>query len=303
MGPPGPPPRPRPAGLHRPPGALPGPRRRLSGRFSVGELFEGDDWSEPRSSRPASPRLRLGPGDRAVVRRRVAVADGPAGGGLRTGPLAATSVLSNHDQPRHASRLAKSAGTDDVDAIAKAAALLLLTLRRDAVPVLRRGARNGRRGDPAARDHRPAGPLAGPDFPWWNRDQCRTPMAWTGARRRLHDRPAVDPDRRRRSPPERGRQARRGVRPGDLPPTPDARRGSRHCAGAGTSRSTRVRRTCWRGVARPIARAPSSWSTSRPQSASSLPRGRTPSGRSPGPTSTRRPRTATAGSSCARWRA
>jgi alpha-glucosidase len=27
--------------------------------------------------------------------------------------------------------------------------------------------------DPPAR-------IAGPDFPWWNRDQCRTPMAWTG---------------------------------------------------------------------------------------------------------------------------
>jgi glycosidase len=29
--------------------------------------------------------------------------------------------------------------------------------------------------DPPAR-------LASPDFPWWNRDQCRTPMAWTGGR-------------------------------------------------------------------------------------------------------------------------
>jgi alpha-glucosidase len=28
--------------------------------------------------------------------------------------------------------------------------------------------------DPPAR-------IAGPDFPWWNRDQCRSPMAWTGS--------------------------------------------------------------------------------------------------------------------------
>ena len=34
--------------------------------------------------------------------------------------------------------------------------------------------------DPAGRDRRPAGAhRAGPDFPWWNRDQCRTPMPWT----------------------------------------------------------------------------------------------------------------------------
>ena len=28
--------------------------------------------------------------------------------------------------------------------------------------------------DPPAR-------IASPEFPWWNRDQCRTPMAWTAA--------------------------------------------------------------------------------------------------------------------------
>ena len=40
-------------------------------------------------------------------------------------------MLSNHDQPRHASRLAASVGAvrDDRDAIAKAAAVLLLSIR------------------------------------------------------------------------------------------------------------------------------------------------------------------------------
>ena len=40
-----------------------------------------------------------------------------------------TLVLSNHDQPRQASRLAASAGIADVDGVAKAAAVLLLALR------------------------------------------------------------------------------------------------------------------------------------------------------------------------------
>ncbi len=40
-----------------------------------------------------------------------------------------TAVLSNHDRPRHASRLAASAGAPDPDAVARAAAVLLLTVR------------------------------------------------------------------------------------------------------------------------------------------------------------------------------
>jgi alpha-glucosidase len=90
-----------------------------------------------------------------------------------------TLVLSNHDQPRQASRLAKSAGTDAVDPIAKAAAVLLLGLR--GTPFLYYGEELGAIDveiptheivDPPAR-------IASPEFPWWNRDQCRTPMAWS----------------------------------------------------------------------------------------------------------------------------
>jgi alpha-glucosidase len=89
-------------------------------------------------------------------------------------------VLSNHDQPRHASRLAASAGIEDVDGIAKAAALVMLTLR--GTPFLYYGEEIGMVDVPIPRDEivDPPARWAGPAFPWWNRDQCRTPMAWTG---------------------------------------------------------------------------------------------------------------------------
>jgi alpha-glucosidase len=91
-----------------------------------------------------------------------------------------TLVLSNHDQPRHASRLAASAETADVDGIAKAAAVLLLGLR--GTPFLYYGEEIGMIdvAIPADEIVDPPARLASPDFPWWNRDQCRTPMAWTG---------------------------------------------------------------------------------------------------------------------------
>ena len=76
---------------------------------------------------------------------------------------------------------------------------------RDAVPLLRRGDRDGRRADPDRRDRRSAGPPR----------RARVPVVEPRpvpdahgldrrAGRRVHDRPAVDPDRRRRTPPERG---------------------------------------------------------------------------------------------------
>ncbi len=151
------------------------------GRFTVGELFDGGpnraaeltasghlvfDWE--LISAPWSAGAF-----RAVIDRREA----------EFGPDKwPTLVLSNHDQPRQASRLAASAGTADVDAVAKAAAFLLLGLR--GTPFLYYGEEIGMIDvaippdeivDPPAR-------LASPEFPWWNRDQCRTPMAWTGER-------------------------------------------------------------------------------------------------------------------------
>jgi alpha-glucosidase len=87
-----------------------------------------------------------------------------------------TVVLSNHDQPRHASRLARKR---DRDAIAKASAVLLLTLR--GTPFLYYGEEIGmsdvrvpRREivDPPARRYWPL-PI------WRNRDAARAPIPWT----------------------------------------------------------------------------------------------------------------------------
>ena len=92
------------------------------------------------------------------------------------------NVLSNHDQSRHATRLAVSAGIADTDAVARAAAVVLLTIR--GTPYLYYGEELGLRDvaipvdeiiDPPARRA-----LVDPDFEWWNRDQCRSPMPWTG---------------------------------------------------------------------------------------------------------------------------
>jgi alpha-glucosidase len=98
------------------------------------------------------------------------------------------NVLSNHDQPRHASRLAPVAGAgagDDArddgtlrDARAKVMATLLLASR--GTPFLYYGEEiaqqnlripNRQAFDPPAR-------RASWLFPWWNRDQARGPMAW-----------------------------------------------------------------------------------------------------------------------------
>jgi len=93
------------------------------------------------------------------------------------------NVLSNHDQSRQASRLAASAGLADTDAVAKAAAVVLLTIR--GTPFMYYGEEIGLRDvqvpedeiiDPPARRA-----LVDPDFEWWNRDGCRSPMPWTGA--------------------------------------------------------------------------------------------------------------------------
>lgn len=97
-----------------------------------------------------------------------------------------TVVLSNHDQSRHVSRFgARTSGAiGDGDAIAKAAAVLILTLR--GTPFLYYGE------EIAARDVKvPWSEIADPPakrggrivrslVPWWNRDQARSPMPWGG---------------------------------------------------------------------------------------------------------------------------
>jgi alpha-glucosidase len=93
-----------------------------------------------------------------------------------------TIVLSNHDQPRHASRLAETVGASgaDGDAIAKAAAVLTLTLR--GTPFLYYGEELGM-GDvavPPDESIDAAASRVGPGFTWWDRSKSRTPMPWTG---------------------------------------------------------------------------------------------------------------------------
>jgi alpha-glucosidase len=92
-----------------------------------------------------------------------------------------TIVLSNHDQPRHASRLAASVGAtgEDVDAIAKAAATLVLTLR--GTPFIYYGEEIAMQdvAIPPEESVDPPAAVVEPDFHWWDRSQSRTPLPWS----------------------------------------------------------------------------------------------------------------------------
>ena len=93
-----------------------------------------------------------------------------------------TVALSNHDRERQATRLAASIGRDrepDRDAIAKAAAVVVLALR--GAPFLYYGEEIGMTDVDIPRDEivDPPALRAGPDFPWYDRSRCRTPMQWS----------------------------------------------------------------------------------------------------------------------------
>jgi alpha-glucosidase len=148
------------------------------GRMSVGELFDGT--VETAASFTADRHLVF---DWALISApwradaiRSAIEHREAAFGPDHWP---TAVLSNHDQPRQASRLAASAGVPDTDAIARSAAVLLLTMR--GTPFLYYGEELGLRDVeiPAAESVDPPAARVGPDFHWWDRSQCRTPMPWT----------------------------------------------------------------------------------------------------------------------------
>jgi alpha-glucosidase len=92
-----------------------------------------------------------------------------------------TVALSNHDRERQATRLAESVGRDrdpDHDAIAKAAAVLVLALR--GTPFLYYGEEIGMLGVdiPHGEIVDPPALRSDPDFEWWDRSRCRTPMQW-----------------------------------------------------------------------------------------------------------------------------
>ncbi len=148
----------------------------VPGRMTVGELFAGPP---ELAARHAAPRhlifdftLLVQPWKADALAG--AIDQREAAFGPERWP---TVVLSNHDRPRQASRFASG---PDRDAVAKAAAVLLLTLR--GTPFLYYGEEIGLGDikvprseivDPPARRFWPVSRL------WWNRDQCRAPMPWT----------------------------------------------------------------------------------------------------------------------------
>ena len=148
------------------------------GRMSVGELFFGDPAG---AARYAAPRhlvfdFRLSEPAWQAEALAAAIDEREAAFGPDRWP---TVVLSNHDQPRHASRFSRG---PERDAVAKAAAVLLLTLR--GTPFLYYGEEIGlgnvrvpRREivDPPARRYWPL-PV------WQNRDAARAPLPWTADR-------------------------------------------------------------------------------------------------------------------------
>jgi alpha-glucosidase len=155
---------------------------RYPGTMSVGELFVGTTEGAAALTRDRHlvfdweliTRPWTAGAFRAAIRRRERAF------GDERWP---TIVLSNHDQPRHASRLADSigAGSEDRDAIARAAALIELTLR--GTPFLYYGEEIGM-GDvdvPPEESIDPPAARVGPDFRWWDRSRSRTPMPWSGA--------------------------------------------------------------------------------------------------------------------------
>jgi alpha-glucosidase len=139
-------------------------------RMTVGELFDGS--VELAASYAAVRHLVFDfslirqPWSARAFARAVAVREaafGPEGW--------PTVVLSNHDQPRSASRYDGPEG----DARAKVAATMLLTLR--GTPFLYYGEEIGLRDVEIPRDEIQDS-VARRSRGWWNRDQARAPMPW-----------------------------------------------------------------------------------------------------------------------------
>ena len=147
------------------------------GRMTVGELFDGRfaeaaAFIEPRHLVFDWAFVFL-PWSAAAFRRSIEERD--AAFGPDRWPA---NVLSNHDQPRHASRYGDGLPPEIGDARAKVAAALLLTLR--GAPFLYYGEEIGQRNlsIPSAQAFDPPARRSSFLFPWWNRDQARGPMPW-----------------------------------------------------------------------------------------------------------------------------
>jgi alpha-glucosidase len=151
------------------------------GRMTVGELFSADPALAPTLSAPRHLVF-----DWELISQRWN-ARGFAYAGRRHEERFGTDgwptiALSNHDQSRQASRLAPAADPATSDAVARAVAVLSLTLR--GTPFLYYGEEIGARDvpvpwaeiiDPPAKR---GGRLVRRLVPWWNRDQARSPMPW-----------------------------------------------------------------------------------------------------------------------------
>ena len=148
-------------------------------RMSVGELFDGTVQTAADLSTARHLVFDWGLLGASWTARALnsAIAAREAAFGTERWP---TAVLSNHDQPRHASRLADNVGAPDRDAVARAAAIVLLTLR--GTPFLYYGEELGLSDVDIPSDVCVAPPATrvAPDFRWWDRSRCRTPMPWTG---------------------------------------------------------------------------------------------------------------------------
>ena len=151
------------------------------GRMSVGELFSGGTETAAKYTRGRHIVF-----DWSLMESPWTAAAFGAGIDLREaayGPdLWPTIALSNHDRERQATRLAASVGRDrdpDHAAIAKAAAVVVLAVR--GAPFLYYGEEIGMVDVDIPRDEivDPPALRAGPDFPWYDRSRCRTPMQWT----------------------------------------------------------------------------------------------------------------------------
>jgi alpha-glucosidase len=148
------------------------------GRMTVGELFDGQIEQAAALSAPRhlvfdwellGTQWTAAALNAALARREAVFGD----------DLWPTVVLSNHDQSRHATRLVASVSGHDPDAVAKAAAVLLLTVR--GTPFIYYGEEIGMEDVeiPAEASVDPPAARVGPDFAWWDRSRCRTPMPWS----------------------------------------------------------------------------------------------------------------------------
>lgn len=152
----------------------------VPGRMTVGELFDG---SIGQAAAYAAPRhlvfdflLTTVPWSAPAFREAIAARE--AAFGPARWP---TNVLSNHDQPRHASRfdIPGGSGVGGIgDGRAKVAATMLLTLRGTAFLYYAEEIAQRNLVVPNAQAFDPPARRAGFLFKWWNRDQARGPMAW-----------------------------------------------------------------------------------------------------------------------------